>query len=335
MCCRTPDCQTKDLCLNTMKTKGFYPVQGYLSVALISFGLVAPLMAADTTRPALTIVSPTAGEKITTAPADVIVRGRVRDNAQVTSVQIQLNGGAWLPAATGNGYSNWTATITPQAGTNRVRAYAVDSSGNLSRTNSVVFDYVVYSTLTVNAIGDGTFTGNFEGDTLQVGHSYTLRAIPGPGQVFAGWDGSVVSTSPVLHFTMIPDMTINGHFVDNPFPPAVGVYNGLFGESPRSQQHSGFVRLTVARRGSYSAFLQRSTNVFPFNGQFTAAGYGSNYVHGWTVLLSLDLGSAEQISGTVNGGGWIADLLAKRAAQGQARANGAKVGVDSPGNRGK
>jgi hypothetical protein len=296
-----------------MKTKKFYTHLGCLVGALISFYAVNPLLAADTSRPVLTIVAPTAGQRITTAPADVLVRGRARDDVQVTSVQIQLNGGAWLPAATGNGYSNWTATVSPQAGTNRVRAYAVDSSGNKSRTNSVTFDYVVLSTLLLITNGDGGISRNFEGLTLEVGHSYTVTAVPGPGQIFAGWDGSVVSTSPVLHFTMIPDMNLDAHFVPNPFPPAVGVYNGLFGEMPRSQQHSGFVRLSVARRGAYSAFLQRGTNIFPFSGQFSAAGNSSNNVNGWTVLLTLDLAGAEQISGTVNGGDWIADLLAKRA----------------------
>src|SRR5215831_17471596 len=99
-----------------MKTNKFHPSLGLLSVALLLFSLITPLLAADSSRPTLLIVAPIAGQRITNAPADVLVRGRARDDVQVSTVQVQLNGGAWLPAATGNGFSNWTATISPQAG---------------------------------------------------------------------------------------------------------------------------------------------------------------------------------------------------------------------------
>jgi hypothetical protein len=97
--------------------------------------------------PVVSILSPTSGQRVSNTSSDVIVIGKARDNVHVSSVQVQLNGGAWLPAATTNGYTNWTATIAPQAATNRVRAYATDSSGNVSSTNNLTFDFVVPSIL--------------------------------------------------------------------------------------------------------------------------------------------------------------------------------------------
>jgi uncharacterized repeat protein (TIGR03803 family) len=92
----------------------------------------------DVTKPALTIKSPTSGQKMTNALATVI--GTATDNWQVGSVWYQLNGGAWSPGMTANGYTNWTSSLlTLVAGTNSVNAYAVDLGGNFSATNRVSF----------------------------------------------------------------------------------------------------------------------------------------------------------------------------------------------------
>ena len=92
----------------------------------------------DVTKPGLTIKSPTAGQKMTNALATII--GTATDNWQVGSVWYQLNGGAWNPGMTANGYTNWSSSLlTLVAGTNSVNAYAVDVGGNFSATNRVSF----------------------------------------------------------------------------------------------------------------------------------------------------------------------------------------------------
>jgi hypothetical protein len=292
-----------------MKLNPSFPRLGFLSVALFTLGSPTLLFAAtDTNRPIVTIIFPTAGQRITNTVSEIIVRGKARDNVLVANVQVQLNGGAWLPAATTNGFTNWTATITPQAGTNRVRAFAIDSSGHKSATNNLSFDYVVPSTLLLITNGSGGISRSFSGLVLEVGRAYTVTAVPGSGQIFAGWDGSLVSTEPVLHFTMLPDMNLDAHFVTNPFPQAAGVFNGLFSETVRAHQRSGFISLSLGNRGAFSASLKRGTNVFPFSGHFNAAGISSNSVNGWFVHLELDLAGAQEIAGTVSANGWIADL---------------------------
>ena len=78
------------------------------------------------------------------------VKGTARDNVQVSNVFCQINGGSWFPAATSNAWTNWTTNVTLTPGSNTVRAYAVDTSGNLSTpTNSVSFFYVVTAPLLV------------------------------------------------------------------------------------------------------------------------------------------------------------------------------------------
>ena len=92
----------------------------------------------DTNSPNLTITAPTAGQKMTNALATVT--GTAADNWQVSSVWYQLNNGNWNPGTSTNRYTNWTSgLLTLISGTNSVKAYALDSTGNYSATNSVSF----------------------------------------------------------------------------------------------------------------------------------------------------------------------------------------------------
>jgi hypothetical protein len=72
------------------------------------------------------------------------VTGTASDVWKVSAVWYQLTnailaGGTWSQAATTNGYTNWSTTLTLAAGTNTVKAYAVNLGGNYSATNSVSF----------------------------------------------------------------------------------------------------------------------------------------------------------------------------------------------------
>ncbi len=91
----------------------------------------------DTTKPKLTIKTPTAGQHMSNALASVT--GTATDNWKVASVWYQLNGGAWNQATTANGWTNWLATVELQNATNVIKAYAVDFGGNFSPDVSVSF----------------------------------------------------------------------------------------------------------------------------------------------------------------------------------------------------
>jgi len=86
-------------------------------------------------RPVLSIARPR--QVVHPTNAVVTVTGQTKSRASVLDVFYQLNGGDWTEATTTNEWKNWAATITLSPGKNVLRAYAIDSTGDLSRTNRV------------------------------------------------------------------------------------------------------------------------------------------------------------------------------------------------------
>src|SRR5439155_4288624 len=87
--------------------------------------------------------------------------------------------------------------------------------------------YVMTGPLIVQTNGLGTGVPNLDGRQLEVGRTYRIRAVPGPGQVFAGWNGGLSSDSATLSFTMQTNLALAANFVTNPFPAVHGTYSGL------------------------------------------------------------------------------------------------------------
>ena len=89
---------------------------------------------------ALTITSPSTGQHLTNT--SFTVTGTTANRvAAVSNVFVQLNGGVWTGATTGNGWTNWSAALTCFPGLNLLQAYAVDIRGNVTATNLVAFEY--------------------------------------------------------------------------------------------------------------------------------------------------------------------------------------------------
>ena len=104
----------------------------------------------DVTPPMLTITSPTSGQRWSNVV--FTVTGTATDNVAVASVFYSLNSTGWSNAVTGNGWTNWTAVVTLIPWTNTIAAYAVDTSGNVSATNTVSLVYVPSAILTVSTM---------------------------------------------------------------------------------------------------------------------------------------------------------------------------------------
>jgi uncharacterized repeat protein (TIGR02543 family) len=170
----------------------------------------------DTTRPTLSIQSPTANEKWTNFM--FTVSGKAGDNVAVSNVLVSLNGSGWTSASTGNEWTNWTANVTLILGTNTIAAYAVDTSGNLSTTNKVSFLYVLTAPLTVLINGNGTVSPDYNGVMLDVGVNYEMNARAGSGFVFTNWTGSLTTNGATLKFTMASNLTLTANFVAKPAP---------------------------------------------------------------------------------------------------------------------
>ncbi len=87
---------------------------------------------------------------------------------------------------------------------------------------------LITNQLDLTVSGAGKVTANFRGNELIQGNSYKVTAVPGAGQLFTGWSGSISSTNLTLKFKMEPGFSLQANFVPNPFLAVTGVYNGLF-----------------------------------------------------------------------------------------------------------
>ena len=172
----------------------------------------------DTSKPTLSITNLTSGQRVSNATFTVM--GTASDNWIVSNVVCQINGGGWNSATNINNWTNWAAGITLVPGTNVLQAYAVDTSGNVSTTSSVNFQFVVTNQLGVRAIGLGTISPNYSNAWLEIGRNYSTTATPGSGFVFTNWvistnwlDGTMTNNTTV-QFMMKSNLTLQVSFVD-------------------------------------------------------------------------------------------------------------------------
>jgi hypothetical protein len=111
------------------------------SAPILNFMMVSNLSVTanfvDVTRPLLSITSPGEGELLDNSATTI--QGTANDNLKVAKVYYQLNNNPWNVPVTTNDFTNWFATGLLIAGTNTLRAFAVDPAGNDSLTNAVNF----------------------------------------------------------------------------------------------------------------------------------------------------------------------------------------------------
>ncbi|MFO1477371.1 MAG: PQQ-dependent sugar dehydrogenase, partial [Verrucomicrobiota bacterium] len=92
----------------------------------------------DVQAPSLVILSPRVNQSVSTAPFTGVARAS--DNTAVDSTWLALNGLSYFPGSSLDG-TNWTADFLPNSGANVLQGWAVDAAGNVSRTNTVKFNY--------------------------------------------------------------------------------------------------------------------------------------------------------------------------------------------------
>ena len=167
----------------------------------------------DTAKPTILVTWPKASQPATNAT--LTASGQAPDNAAVSQVWCQLNNSGWTQAA---GTTNWSVSLPLQTGTNVLRAYAVDFSGNRSATNTVRMVYAPSAPLSVQVVGPGSVTPAANGKTYPIGKKVTLVAVPSPGCAFVGWTGSWATTNRSLSFAMVSNMTFTATFADTTRP---------------------------------------------------------------------------------------------------------------------
>jgi hypothetical protein len=152
-------------------------------------------------------------------------------------------------ASPGSGYS--ALKIAVQGGTTYF--IAVDGYGGAS--GHVELDYTFIATtiyhITVQTPDGGTVTpgsGYYPANTF-----IAFKAIPGPGQVFDHWEGSVTSTDNPLSINPSSDMTLIARFTQN--QPTEGFESGNLNALPwlTGGNAPWFVESTIVSSGKYAA----------------------------------------------------------------------------------
>lgn len=305
----------------TNATNGIYAVRavatdnlgGTNASDMVTFRLVSP----DVIRPTVTISAPPANARLTNTVA--LLTGKSADNLQVASVEVQLNGRAFVTAS---GTTNWNREVTLSPGTNFIRVRSLDVLGRSSLTNSRTLVYVVTNAISLATNGQGSITGLTNRQVLEIGRGYKITAAPRPGNLFSNWTdavGTVLSTSPVWNILMSSNLLLNANFVANPFIARKGTFNGLFGDTNSIHfTNAGFISLTLADKGSFSGRLLLAGGTHLFSGGFRVDGTSTIRVPrtgkpALTNQLILDLVGSERLTGTISDGAFSVAIEADRA----------------------
>jgi hypothetical protein len=265
------------------------------------------VITAPPSSPSLSIKTPKAG--LQTNLSTVTVSGTTSGKPVATRVEIRLENAAgtseWI-AATGT--TSWSADLVGlQPGANTIHARSLDS-------NSVVLDeaarsirYVVLAPLVVQIEGNGNVSEGFASVTYrEVGRTYRITAKPGPGALFAGWTGSVVSPSATLEFVMSEGFNLTANFVENLFLEGRGNYAGL---STTSAGSPALLSLRLSGSGKFSGKLKLTDFTIALRGTFDPLGHAHFDTTIKDHTISLDLTYAitngiPAITGTISADGW-------------------------------
>ena len=273
-----------------------------------------PVVIDETNPPSVTVTAgPPNGTRLT-SPL-VSFAGAAADDVGVDRVEVQINSNASQAA---NGTMSWSASLTLLPGLNVIHIRSVDLAGNISPEVIRTCTYVMDVPLIVQTSGVGRVSPNLNGASLEIGKSYRLRAVPGSGQVFAGWEGES-SESAVLNFVMRSNLILVAKFVPSPFPPVRGNYEGLVANTNGvTLNGSGSFHVTVARSGRFSGRVLLGGARHGFHGQFDLAGDATVSVRRplagpLTVSLHVDLANpTDRVAGQVTDGNWTSSVAGDR-----------------------
>ena len=270
---------------------------------LMQSNLVLQANFLDTNKPTLSITNLVSGQRVSNAV--FIVKGTAGDNWQVSNVLCQIDGGVWNSATNLNNWTNWSAGVTLVSGTNTVAAYAVDTSGNLSPTSSVSFQFVVTNQLGVRAAGLGTISPNYSNAWLNIGQNYSMTATPANGFVVTNWTistnwiGGTITNNATVQFMMASNLTLQVNFADITKPT-------LTITAPSSGQHMTNALATFAGTASdnwkVNAVWYQLTNAVLTSGTWSLAATTNGYTN-WTTTVTLAVGTNTIKAYTVDLGG--------------------------------
>lgn len=272
---------------NWTGTNGIVLTNGSTIKFVMQSNLVLTANFVDVTKPTLSITNLAAGQRWSNAV--FTVRGTAGDNWQVGNVWYQFNGLGWSNAVTANAWTNWSAALNLVPGTNSISAYAIDTSGNVSPTNSMSFDFVVTNQLQISITGRGTVSPNYTNAWLEIGRNYSITSAPASGFVFTNWlvstnwIGGAVVTGTNWQFMMQSNLTAQANFLDVTKPT-------LTITVPTTGQKMTNALATII--GTAADNWQVSNVWYQLNGGVWRMGLSTNSYTNWTsTLLTLISGT--------------------------------------------
>jgi uncharacterized delta-60 repeat protein/uncharacterized repeat protein (TIGR02543 family) len=287
----------------------FHTVDGYSRNGIVRlFPVEQP---EDVVAPDLQVTTPTL-RTTTVSTTTLNVTGTASDSNGVARVQMSVNG----QPVTVSGTSDWSASANLVPGTNVVVFSATDTYGNTASLTRFLF-HPGKVQLTVTTDGNGKVSPNLNGAMLDIGHTYSITAVPKPGYVFNSWSGSVNSSDPTIKFTMDRGTTLQASFVPNPFTPSIGQYRGLvLNQDSPSAASAGTILLTLLNNGNFSARLTFGGTPYAIAGRFdsrmSSAVSLSRGRGKYPLTVNLQLADAQTIQGTVTDGASSANVTAFR-----------------------
>jgi hypothetical protein len=220
----------------------------------------------------------------------------------------------------GTTFDHWSGAGT-NAYSGTANPVAITLDGPLNQ--AAVFSGAASARLVVVTNGLGSVTPDLTAQTLVSGKSYTVKAVPAAGYLFAGWTGGKATNTAAIGFVMSDGLVLVANFVTNTYLPAAGKYAGLFYDPQNfDEDSSGYFTASVTTLGKLSARLKFAGQSYSFSGQLPASGYGyysikrssnTNITH-LTVALQLDPLTGQAIDGQVSDGTWTAQIYSFRAA---------------------
>ena len=255
--------------------------------AAANYRLSQPVgVTANITRTILAISSPVNTQTIVSNSPTVSVTGTTAGNISVATVWLNVNGGSWVPAVSTTGYSNWTAAVPAPAGADTLQAYAVDTAGNHSVTNSLAFTIIHTGQLTLTTNGNGTFSPAYTGQSLDIGQPYTVTATAQYGWMFTNWTSNLLpaASSASLNFTMASNLVLTANFVYTNYP-LLAITAPTNGQTWIS--NSALVKVT----GTASGNVPLSTVWLSVNGGAWTNAVSTNGWRNWSSLVPVAAGS--------------------------------------------
>jgi hypothetical protein len=157
----------------------------------------------------------------------------------------------------------------------------VDWRGNLSPEVTRRFVYRgLFKPLKLVTNGLGRTIGSItNGQLLEVGQIYKLKARQMPGWFFCGWGGSYSHHKPTIYFFMDEDVTLEANFCYAVSKVAKGSYQGTFAPLTNGPNpSSGWLSLNLSAGGAYSGRLAPLGANYQIRGRFD--GFGRSTITG-------------------------------------------------------